>query len=110
MPNVSAGSYLMTFDGWIYGPSGIDLNCGISSGHLWQRVNATSGNTYYPMSTSGVVTLATDGSVVVNCYSDVGSGTWSDYRDIQITLTEITTPTVVLKGKAERSPQSRPTR
>ena len=109
VPSVPAGSYLVTFDGWIYGPSGAELHCGVGNGHLWDRVPAIAGNIHFPLSSSGVVTKATTGDFVVTCFSDTTTGAWTDYDDVQITMTQITTPTVVARSTPKAPKTADPT-
>ncbi len=104
LPSVPAGSYLATMDGWIYGPSASTLICylrvGGSDDRLQQWFPSVTGNTYFPVSTSGVVTAPTTTNLIVRCSGN--SGTWTDYNDFQVSLTRIDVRTNAATGPVVR--------
>lgn len=105
LPAVQAGSYLATMDGWIYGPSGGSMICylrvGASGDRLQQWFPAAAGNTFFPVSTAGVVIVQTTGDLIVSCSSSI-TGNWSDFNNFQVTLTPIDAVTDGTTGVAPR--------
>lgn len=92
LPAVAAGSYLATMDGWIYGPTGGSMICYLRNGgtndRLQQWFPVQAGNTFFPVSTSGVITMGSPGNLLVRCQSST-SGDWTDYNNFQVSLTKI---------------------
>lgn len=105
LPQVPAGSYLGTMDGWIYGPSGASMICYLrtptTSDRLQQWFPAATGNTFFPVSTSGVVTVSAASDLTVRCSAN-SSGNWTDYNNFQVTLTTIDSRTDALTGVLPR--------
>lgn len=89
IPDVQAGTYLATMDGWIYAPAG--------SVHCYLRVPGgldrpqdyveDSALGFYAISASGVVAVSTAGDLTVRCQGTNGS--WRTYQDFQVSLTPI---------------------
>lgn len=104
LPSVPAGSYLATMDGWIYGPTASSLICYLrapgSDDRLQQWFPSVPGNTYFPVSTSGVVTVPTTADLTVRCNG--AAGAWSDYNDFQVSLTRIDVRTDAATGTVPR--------
>ncbi len=94
LPGVPAGTYLATLDVWIYGPSGTSMHCYLRGGGVDDRaqqfIHPTPGNTFFPISTSGVITVPEGVTPRVTCNSGA-SGNWTDYNDFQVTFTPIDT-------------------
>jgi hypothetical protein len=90
LPNVPAGNYLATMDGWIYGPSGGWLYCrldGIGGSSRLDQVVAGVG-TYYSFAGAADINVASTGNLDVICYSNL-SGNWTDYNNFHVSLTRI---------------------
>jgi hypothetical protein len=106
LPAVPAGSYLATVDGWIYGPTGASVVCYLSTGgldaQLQQSFPATPGNSSFPVSTSGVVTVPSTRDLTVSCSTLGTVGDWSDWNDVEVSLTPINTLTIGTTGVAPR--------
>ena len=107
LSGVPAGTYLATMDGWIYGPTGASMICYLrptaSLDRLQQWFPADTGNTYFPVSTSGVITVTANTDPYVRC-SAGSPGNWTDYNNFQVSLTKVDSVTSGTIAVARRSP------
>lgn len=89
LPDVPAGTYLATMDGWIYGTNASTMHCYLRTPDGTDRPQdyLQSSNTFYAISASGIITVSETADLPVRCQGS--SGSWSTYQDFQVSLTTI---------------------
>jgi hypothetical protein len=103
LPGVAPGTYLVTVNGWIYGPSTATMECRVfvtdtsaSAAHTWNRSDI---NGYYPVTGAGLIEVPS-GSVSFRCNMATGNYSTFSGSPIQVSLTAVDQVTSQTPGRA----------